>query len=699
MSNSQHIVDLLEKLKVDHNSPLIYKDSKVILTYGQLTQSIKKRPSSNTVYELLEWQSNDADFICQYFRYLNHGIIPIPVDKRRLEKSPQDYSIDEIEEALNSGQLKNIENKNDCATIIYTSGSTGKPKGVRLSLESILSAASATRDFYQINTNDNWALSLPLFHIGGIMILWRTLISGASLTITRPENIISDILNNKQITIASFVQLQLENLLKEDQLTRFRDLKGIVLGGSKINSSLISKAIENGIKLSNSFGATETCAQFLATPFTTNKEALSNIGLPMCGETLIKDKKLVLEGKSISLGYLNQENFNGQFITSDKAQINDDGSITIIGRSDDVFQKAAENINPQIIEDKLNKKLASSCYIGPIKNDRYENLIGLVCDETQSLKEVVKRTNKELISFERPHLFYQVNDLKYFQKGIKINRGLIREGLNQVYFNSSEKLRFCVSGKPDGDILIVSHGFMGQSLDLEKYLNTLNEKYLLLYLDLPCHGLNQKLSSLEEFKNEVIRLLIEISKTQKKINFITYSMSARIFQELLRDERLRDMHEIGHFINESGAPGFQDNSDMRQRRLAHDSKLFKNTNDSELFYKSWYEQGVFKEMNINPNFMGLIKEKAQALPEMLPYWKAGAIELSVAKQEDLSDLSKLPPSMNYHYIHGRLDVKYSSYAPLLREQGALTYEVTDASHNTHFMSPTSYLRIIKEILK
>jgi O-succinylbenzoic acid--CoA ligase len=66
------------------------------------------------------------------------------------------------------------------AAAIFTSGSTGKPRGIVHTVGNYIYSALGTNDSIGMETTDRWLLSLPLFHVGGIMIWVRTLLSGSA---------------------------------------------------------------------------------------------------------------------------------------------------------------------------------------------------------------------------------------------------------------------------------------------------------------------------------------------------------------------------------------------------------------------------------------------------------------------------------------------------------------------------------------
>ena len=67
----------------------------------------------------------------------------------------------------------------ECA-IIFTSGSTGGPKGVVHTVGSFYYSALGSVEFFTLTPEDSWLISLPLFHVGGILVVLRTLLCGGN---------------------------------------------------------------------------------------------------------------------------------------------------------------------------------------------------------------------------------------------------------------------------------------------------------------------------------------------------------------------------------------------------------------------------------------------------------------------------------------------------------------------------------------
>ncbi|WP_368752125.1 AMP-binding protein, partial [Klebsiella oxytoca] len=69
------------------------------------------------------------------------------------------------------------------ASMTLTSGSTGLPKAAVHAFRAHIASAEGVLALIPFAPQDDWLLSLPLFHVSGQGILWRWLVAGAGLTV------------------------------------------------------------------------------------------------------------------------------------------------------------------------------------------------------------------------------------------------------------------------------------------------------------------------------------------------------------------------------------------------------------------------------------------------------------------------------------------------------------------------------------
>ena len=72
------------------------------------------------------------------------------------------------------------------ATLIETSGSTAEPKAALHTVSAHVASARGSARNIPLAPGDAWALSLPLAHVGGIAIIFRTLLGGATINLVDP---------------------------------------------------------------------------------------------------------------------------------------------------------------------------------------------------------------------------------------------------------------------------------------------------------------------------------------------------------------------------------------------------------------------------------------------------------------------------------------------------------------------------------
>ncbi len=282
--------------------------------------------------------------------------------------SKSDYSVHDINYSIDCNR--------DCL-LVFTSGSGGNPKAVVHTFASLVSSAEATNKFYGLSRDDCWLLSLGLFHIAGVMIFVRMLITKAKIELL--DLSLQEKIEAKKSNIVSLVPTQVSRLIEAN--VDMSHLELLIIGGAKTEDWLAAKLKELNIPASLSYGSSETCAQISAT------RPLDFDG--SCGEILdarevklSEDSSLMIKGKAVFSGYYSDKKFidpkkDGYFSSSDIAEIKDN-KLYIKGRSDRVFQFGGENISPEIIEKELFKKLTYDLQIVPKQDKEYGNIVCLV---------------------------------------------------------------------------------------------------------------------------------------------------------------------------------------------------------------------------------------------------------------------------------------------------------------------------------
>ena len=86
-----------------------------------------------------------------------------------------------------SGEYRVAWQPERLASMTLTSGSTGLPKAAVHTCGAHLASAEGVLALMPYGDDDDWLLSLPLFHVSGQGILWRWLQAGARLTVREKQ--------------------------------------------------------------------------------------------------------------------------------------------------------------------------------------------------------------------------------------------------------------------------------------------------------------------------------------------------------------------------------------------------------------------------------------------------------------------------------------------------------------------------------
>ncbi|HCE51181.1 MAG TPA: o-succinylbenzoate--CoA ligase, partial [Shewanella baltica] len=320
---------------------------------------------------------NNLEMICLYWACIDIGAIFFPISPRfplaQIQGLIDEHQIRyvwraEISDLQNCSQLaldfNGLSNElaqpidvTRPANVILTSGSSGFPKAAVHCLANHIANAEGARSLIALEQGDAWLLSLPLFHIGGLAILNRCALVGATVVMPDHALSLSQQIDQDKLTHLSLVPAQLSKLLA-DTSSKLKSIKALLLGGGAVSIDLLAQLKQRNIASYTSYGMTEMGSQITTGPALS--DGSSGKLLPK-RELKTEDDVIWVRGECLFMGYLTDKGIekpldaDGWFYTKDRGEWDENGNLHILGRVDNMFICGGENIQPEEIEAALKQ--------------------------------------------------------------------------------------------------------------------------------------------------------------------------------------------------------------------------------------------------------------------------------------------------------------------------------------------------------
>lgn len=326
----------------------------------------------------------------------------------------------------------NYFNNDNHANIIFTSGSTGTPKAIVHSINNHIYSAKGLLKKIEFSQDDCWMLSLPMFHISGIAIIWRWLLIGAKLKV---PNYQKDLLANiKNVTHASLVPTQLQKIINHKL-----QLKTVLLGGGYIPAELTNKCAKKKINTWVGYGLSECSSTVVV--YKVNSERFAKDINP-AGE-ILKHRQIKIINNHIFVGgrvlgmlyqqgkFISLANAQGLYNTFDLGKwikINNKKYLQIIGRADNMFISGGENIHCEEIEAELlkNKNIVNA-FVIPVADSEFGAKSIAIINSKINLQQInFSKTLNTLPKFKHPQAYFPIPK-EYCAEGIKISRHYLKK--------------------------------------------------------------------------------------------------------------------------------------------------------------------------------------------------------------------------------------------------------------------------------
>ena len=282
----------------------------------------------------------------------------------------------------------------DPINIQFTSGTTGSPKGATLSHHGIVNNANLTGHTMGISENDVVCIPVPLYHCFGMVIgTLLSVVRGCTAVLPDeyfdPTSVLSAVESERCTTLygvpTMFIAMMgLENFNDYD----IDSLRTGVMAGSPCPVEVMKQVIKemHMDKITVAYGMTELSPVSNQSLMDDSFEIrVSTVGVShphVEGKIVNEDNRVVpigeigeycARGYSVMLGYWDDDEKTAESIdaggwmhTGDLATMDENGYVTVVGRSKDMVIRGGENIYPKEIEDLLyrHEKIADIQVIG-----------------------------------------------------------------------------------------------------------------------------------------------------------------------------------------------------------------------------------------------------------------------------------------------------------------------------------------------
>jgi O-succinylbenzoic acid--CoA ligase len=325
------------------------------------------------------------------------------------------------------------------ATIVFTSGSTGTPKAALHTFGNHHYNALGSNANIMLRPGDRWLHSLPLYHVGGISILFRCLLAGATIALPGHGTPIGASIAGLGATHVSLVSTQLLRLLRED--TELAGLKAVLMGGGPVSASLVDEALLRGLPIHTSYGLTEMASQVTTTPPGASLEALRTAGrvLPEREVSISQEGEILVRGATLFAGYVEGKTLelpldtDGWFHTGDLGAWDENGDLRVLGRQDNLFVSGGENIQPEEIEEVLSALPGvESAVVVPVDDPEFgQRPVAFVKTQGDEPGNLTPKLREFLPGFKVPTTFHPWPENA--QRGMKPDRNALRERARQLH--------------------------------------------------------------------------------------------------------------------------------------------------------------------------------------------------------------------------------------------------------------------------
>jgi o-succinylbenzoate---CoA ligase len=325
------------------------------------------------------------------------------------------------------------------AAIVFTSGTSGTPKGAVLTAGNFFYSAMSSA--YHLGTlpDDRWLCVLPLFHVGGLSMIYRACLHGVPVILHERFDAekVNHTLTHEPVSLVSLVPTMLYRLLEIKQGAWHPQLRCVLLGGAATPPELVARCAEQNIPIATTYGLTEAASQVATSPLMAStkvplpakrggarggdKETLEGhyVGRPLLftsvrivddsGQSLPPNTpgEIAVRGLTVMQSYYARPEAtaktlrDSELFTGDMGYLDTEGNLYLLQRRSDLILSGGENVYPAEVESVLKQHPAvqDACVVGVPHPEWGQQVAAAIV-----LKPATLLTDDELLAFTREKL-------------------------------------------------------------------------------------------------------------------------------------------------------------------------------------------------------------------------------------------------------------------------------------------------------
>lgn len=343
-------------------------------------------------------------------------------------------------------------------SVIYTSGTSGQPKGAMLTYGNHFWSAAGSAQNLGLRSDDCWLACMPLFHIGGLAILLRSVIYGNAVVVHEAfdPDAANNAIDHQGVTIFSAVSTMLRRMLETRSDRPYPPtLRCVLAGGGPVPQPLLEECRRRGLPVLRTYGLTEAASQVATQSLDGGSQEPGSAGRPLANTELrIEDElgealpsgepgEIMVRGPTVMSGYLGNPEAtadvlrDGWLHTGDIGYVDAHGNLHVLDRRDDLIVSGGENVYPAEVEEVLRSHtgILDAAAFG-VPDERWgQRVIAAIvlCPESKPTEEELTAfCGTRLASYKVPATFRVVAQLPRNAAGKLLRRTLREEWRNDA---------------------------------------------------------------------------------------------------------------------------------------------------------------------------------------------------------------------------------------------------------------------------